>query len=149
MPVSTTAVNLVSVISLSSTWQNTLLHRSGEGNLGKENTADHRAKISEAVTGKDHSAETRAAMTGKEKSTDHRAKISEAMTVKKKSADRRAKISEAMTGKERSAETRAAMEGRKHSAETRAKISEARKGSKKRKACLEQRQIHTYHHLKK
>ena len=77
-------------------------HRGGKGNLGKENTADHRAKISEA-----------------------------------------------MTGKERSAETRAAMEGRKHSAETRAKISEARKGSKKRKACLEQRQIHTYHHLKK
>ena len=124
-------------------------HRGGKGNLGKENTADHRAKISEAMTGKDHSAETRAAMTGKEKSTDHRAKISKAMTVKKKSADHRAKISEAMTGKERSAETRAAMEGRKHSAETRAKISEARKGSKKRKACLEQRQIHTYHHLKK
>ena len=78
-------------------------HRGGKGNLGKENTADHRAKISEA-----------------------------------------------MTGKERSAETRAAMEGRKHSAETRAKISEARKGSKKRKACIvKQRQIHTYHHLKK
>ena len=84
MPVSTTAVNLVSVISLSSTWQNTLLHRSGEGNLGKENTADHRAKISEAMTGKERSAETRAAMEGRKHSAETRAKISEARKGSKK-----------------------------------------------------------------
>ena len=43
--------------------------RGGTGNLGKEKTADHRAKISEAMTGKKHSPGTCAkiseAMTGK------------------------------------------------------------------------------------
>jgi hypothetical protein len=61
------------------------------------------AKMSDAMMGKEHTAETCAkmseAMVGKEKTADHRAKMSEAMMGKEKTADHRAKLSKVMTGK--------------------------------------------------
>jgi len=42
------------------------VHRGGKGNLGKEKTDDHCAKISEAMTGKERSAETRSTNGGHE-----------------------------------------------------------------------------------
>jgi hypothetical protein len=63
-------------------------HRGGKGNLGKKRSAEHCAKISEALTGKKLSAE-------------HCAKISELKKGKKLSAEHRAKISEARKSTER------------------------------------------------
>ena len=112
--------------------------RGGTGNLGKEKTADHRAKISEAMMSKENSADHRAkiseGMMGTENSAATRAKISKAMTGKKHSARTCAKISEAMTGKENSAKTRAKISkanlGKENSAKTHAKISEGMTGRK-------------------
>jgi hypothetical protein len=94
-------------------------HRGGKGNLGKKRSAEHCAKIGEAMTGKKLSAEHRAKLTGKKRSAEHCAKISEALTGKKLSAEHCAKISELKKGK-------------KLSAEHRAKISEARKSTERR-----------------
>ena len=60
-------------------------HRGGKGNLGKEKTAaGHRAKISEAMTGKERSAKTRSTMKGTKYSAETCAKISEARKGSKK-----------------------------------------------------------------
>ena len=97
-------------------------HRGGKKNLGKTRSAEHCAKISEALTGKKLSAEHCAKISelkkGKKLSAVHCAKIGEAKKGKKLFAEHCAKIGEAMTGK-------------KLSAEHRAKISKAKKGKKR------------------
>jgi hypothetical protein len=81
-------------------------HRGGKAKLGKKQkkrSAEHCAKISEALKDKKRSAEHRAkfivAMTGRKRSAEHCAKISEALKGKKHSAEHRAKFSVAMTGR--------------------------------------------------
>jgi len=100
-------------------------HRGGKAKLGKKQkkrSAEHCAKISEALKGKNHStkhfAKFSEAMTGKKHSTEHCAKINEAMTGKKHSTEHCAKISVAMTGKKRSdehcAKISVALKGKKY-----------------------------------
>ena len=111
-------------------------HRGGKGNLGKVLTDEVRAKISEAMTGKKHTAESIAARTGMKRTAETCAKISEANTGRKHTAKSIAKMSEAMTGRKRSAETiakmREAKTGRECTAETRAKISETMRNKKRK-----------------
>jgi group I intron endonuclease len=103
---------------------------------GKQRSADHSAKLSAALKGKLPSAETRAKLSaarkGKQLSADHIAKLSAALKGKRHSEETRAKISAAKKGKMPSSETRAkigaAHKGRVQSAETRAKLSASRKG---------------------
>lgn len=97
----------------------------GDGLLEHRASVETRRKISEALTGKVHSAE-------------HSRKISAGNKGKVRSAETRRKISEANKGKVLSAETRRkvgeAGKGRSVSAETRRKMSEAQKGNKNAKA---------------
>jgi len=71
-------------------------HRGGKGNLGKKRSADHRAKMNQAM---DHRANMSKAKMGKKRSAETRAKMSKAMMGKKCSAKTRAKMSKAMMGK--------------------------------------------------
>ena len=105
---------------------------SGENNPTKN--PEVRAKISEALKGKEVSEETKRKISegnkGKKMSEEARKKISKAHKGKKKSKEHRKKISEAHSGKKLSEETRKKMseakKGKKRSEEARKKISEAK-----------------------
>ena len=76
-------------------------HRGGKGNLGNKCSADHRAKMNQAMN---HRARMSKAKMGKKRSAETRAKISKAMMGKKRSAKTRAKMSNAMMSEKRSAD---------------------------------------------
>jgi group I intron endonuclease len=110
--------------------------------VGGTKTAESRAKISKALTGKKHperspewkarkSAAISASNMGRVHSEEHKAKLSKAHTGKvmgPMSAEHRKKHSEALKGKKKSPEHVAKMRGRKNTPETCAKISAAMTG---------------------
>jgi group I intron endonuclease len=103
----------------------------GDGTLGYVVSAETRAKIGRANTGRSHSDETRAKMSesrlGKPLSPETCAKIGDAHRGKIVSSESRAKMSDSHLGKKQSpaaiAKTAAANRGRKHSPETIARMS--------------------------
>lgn len=111
--------------------ENNIVESNEWANLKPENGLDGGGTIGIRL-----SAEAKANMS-KPKSAEHKANISAARTGKKQSAEHNTKISSALTGKPKSAEARANLSiakkgksGKPKSAETRAKISAANKDKK-------------------
>lgn len=110
----------------------------GDGNLGRKVSAETRARMSRALTGKtrtpEQRAEASAARKGKKLSQETRVAMSNAHTGKKRSAAHRAAVSAAQTGMKHSPERRATNSrvrmGKKPSLEAREAMSKAHTGKK-------------------
>ncbi|MBY8999051.1 MAG: hypothetical protein KGD60_15095 [Candidatus Thorarchaeota archaeon] len=98
------------------------IHEKNPGFGGRKLSAEHKAKISESLTGRKHSAESRAKMSVVQKKR-HEDPTKHPMFGKKHSAETKARISAANTGSNHP------MFGKKLSLETRQKISESMRGN--------------------